>query len=302
MPQKVDVSIIIATYNRASLLRETLESFFSIDTRGIEYELIVVDNNSNDNTASIATEFVSRSKRMEVVKEAVQGLSSARNRGIEAAHGNIIAFIDDDVEFGREWLKEIIKPFRDPSVWCVTGKVRPYGEINTPTWLPSNLNFLLSVNDYGNSRKILSGKEKPIGCNMAFRKEVFESVGTFDPNLGRIGNKLTGGEEVLIYIKMRGLGRKAIYSPEAIVLHKIENKLSKEYVLDYAYWLGVSESYIEKNNQKLRFALKYIRSALYLSIGYPTSLVIGQFVKVSDSNIMYDRYLCQYCLGYLKSL
>jgi GT2 family glycosyltransferase len=239
---------------------------------------------------------------VQVIKELEQGLSSARNRGIEVAQGDIIAFTDDDVEFGRDWLKEIIKPFKDPAVWCVTGKVKPHGNVHSPTWLPSSLNFLLSVSDYGSSEKVLSGKEKPIGCNMAFRKEVFKTVGTFDPYLGRIGKKLRGGEEVLIYMKIRNLGRKAIYSPEAIVFHKIENKLCKEYVLDYAYWLGVSESYIERKNQKLRFSLKYIRSTIYLTIGYPTSSFIGQFVKASDSNIMYDRYLLKYCLGYIRSL
>ena len=294
-----DLSIIIATYNRAELLSKTLESIVNNCGCSSNLEIIVVDNCCTDNTQDIVKYYAQKNNQIKLVYERKQGLSYARNRGIDEAIGEILVFLDDDVEIDKAWLDSIVKPFCNADVWCVGGRVLPFEKNSVPSWLPAKLRFLLSLHDYGSNEKIMSSKEKPMGCNMAFRKKVFEKAGRFDPHLGRRGARLLGGEEVLLYYKIRDLHKKAIYSPNALVYHKVGSKLTKEYVLNYAYWLGVSESYIERTYQKTRFILKMARSLVYL-LFYPGRMCLQMVTKLPESDDVLKRYMLRYSLGYLS--
>jgi len=300
MPQsRLNLSVIIATYNRAGLLRETLRSLMDTDMEGLPCEIIVIDNNSSDVTPDVVNEFARKYENIKAARERKQGLSYARNKGLDIAKGDIIAFLDDDLEINESWPKEIVKPFIDSSVWCVTGKVQPYGNVNVPKWLPSKLSFLLSISDYGRQEKLLSGKEKPIGCNMAFRHDIFSYIGRFDQALGRKGNTLLGSEEVFLYYKILKYNKKVIYNPNAIVLHKINKKLTKDYVLNCAYWSGISESYIEKRLFKPKYLVKLARSALYI-LAYPGVMLTQKFIQQPEAKSFMRSYLVQYSAGYLK--
>lgn len=300
MQKIIEISIIIATYNRANLLKESLESLQNIDAPDLKYEVIVVDNNSKDNTSDVVNEFLKKCRNIKLIKESNQGLSFARNKGIETTRGNILVFIDDDVEIDKGWLRAIIEPFEDQDVWCVGGKVLPQGKSDIPEWLPERLKFLIGLADYGDMEKVLIDKEKPLGCNMAFRKEVFDNLGKFDTNIGRQGKKLLGGEEVDIYYKILKSKKKIVYCPRALVYHKIEDKLRREYVLSSAYWLGVSESYIERKSFKTRFYIKLLRSLLYPIIVHPFMFLFKSLGNMSESDKFWSQYLVRYSLGYLK--
>ena len=295
---RMKASIIIATYNRANLLCETIESIVSnCSAEGIE--VIIVNNNSTDDTQNVADKFCREYNFIKTVFEKKQGLSHARNKGIDLAQGDILIFLDDDIEIHKGWLDALIKPFADPDVWCVGGKVLPYGKNSLPDWLPARLKFMMSLCDFGDVEREMIGNEKPPGCNMAVRRRVFEIVGKFDQFLGRKGKKLMGGEEVLLYYKIRSLNKKIIYSPGAIVYHKIDNKMTKQYFLNYAYWLGVSESYIERNHLKFRYFLKFLRSCAYLFL-YPFNFVINRIRNVSETDEMSYKFMLLYSLGYLR--
>jgi len=99
-----------------------------------------------------------------------------------------------------------------------------------------------------------------MGANFALRASVVRQTGGFDPALGRKGNKLLGGEEVDLFNRIRAVGGRVWYTPDAVVFHKIANKLRKEYIVDYAYWLGVSEAHLEHRMQRVKYSLKLIRS------------------------------------------
>ncbi len=294
-----DLSIIITTYNRAVLLTETLKSLINTDMAGLYCEIIVIDNNSSDATPDVVKEFARRYENIKVACERAQGLSYARNKGLDIAKGDIIAFLDDDLEVNESWPKEIVKPFIDSSVWCVTGKVKPYGNVNVPEWLPPKLSFLLSISDYGSQETVLSDKQKPIGCNMAFKNTVFSYAGRFDPVLGRKGNTLLGSEEVLLYYKILKSNKKVIYNPNAVVFHKIDNKLTKDYVLNNAYWSGFSESYIERKLFKPKYLAKLARSALYM-LAYPGMVLLQKLIQQPEAKSFMRRYLVRYSAGYLK--
>jgi len=99
----MDISVIIATYNRASILRGTLESLAALQPQGITHEIIVVDNNSSDNTRAVVEEFAQRAPIRYLFEER-QGKNHALNRAVEVAQGELFVFTDDDVFVPADWL------------------------------------------------------------------------------------------------------------------------------------------------------------------------------------------------------
>src|SRR5271165_7139360 len=119
------ITVVLCTYNRAHSLSKALESVLaSVLPSGLEWELLVVDNNSKDHTRATANEFCLRYPgRVRYFFEAQQGLSNARNAGIREARGEIIAFMDDDVTVAPNWLHELTSPFQSRECAGVGGRV-----------------------------------------------------------------------------------------------------------------------------------------------------------------------------------
>jgi len=132
-----DVSVVIATYNRASILPAALESILNQDTQGATYEVILVDNNSTDRTGEIAKSFIDSSDgKLRYIFEPNQGVSFARNAAIEKARAPIIAFFDDDVQIAPNWIATIKRTLDShQEVSCIGGKVLPRWESDPPVWL-----------------------------------------------------------------------------------------------------------------------------------------------------------------------
>ena len=132
-----DVSVIIGTYNRCEVLRGALESLMNQDAAGTEYEVIVVDNNSTDDTRSMVENLREKLGRNNLVYcfERRQGVSHARNRGITAARGCLIAFTDDDIRPARNWIASVHESFNKfPNADCIGGKVLPQQATEFPAW------------------------------------------------------------------------------------------------------------------------------------------------------------------------
>lgn len=296
MNPKAKASIIVATYNRATLLGETLESLaHHLETENInaDVEVIVIDNNSSDDTTAVANSFKPRFSDLKVIFESKQGLSPARNAGLAVASGEIIVFLDDDVELESNWLNGLLCEFTDPSISVVGGKVLAFGNRTLPDWLPHEYAYLVSVFD---PSEVVVDLPTVMGGNSAVRRCVFETTGMFNPALGRRGNKLLGGEEVEFYRRISATGGRIVYTPHATILHKIDNKIRKDYVVDYAYWLGMSEAHIDRDViSYVKFALKYLRSALFPLLVYP---ILSRFWDTEVADIKY-KIKIQYAKGYL---
>lgn len=297
MNEKAKVSIIVATYNRASLLGETLVSLahhLATESINADVEVIVVDNNSSDDTTAVANSFKSGFADLKVIFESKQGLSPARNAGLAIAGGDFIVFLDDDVELEANWLNGLLCEFTDPEISVVGGKVLAFGNRTLPDWLPHEYAYLVSVFD---PSEVVVDLPTVMGGNSAVRRRVFETTGMFNPTLGRRGNKLLGGEEVEFYRRISAAGGRIVYTPHATILHKIDNKIREDYVIDYAYWLGVSEANIDKDIIGYsKFLMKCFRSIVFPLFVYPIQKI---FWNSKSSGVKY-RIKMQYAKGYLN--
>jgi len=216
------VSIIIPTFNRKEKLRNCLESIRKLEYPESLLEIIVVDNGSLDDTIRIVrNEF----KEVKLVTESRRGVSFARNTGFRHSKGKIIAFIDDDCQVHRGWLRKIVSDFSCEDLIGVGG---PVVLSLDPTQV--SLKFLavfsaFSHYDLGQRRKHVVYLS---GANMSFRREAFDFT-SFDPNLGPPNAYL---EDFDFCETLHRLGFKLLYDPEAIVYHFPDNpKLSLWYIL-----------------------------------------------------------------------
>jgi len=246
----MNISVVICTYNRCESLKRTLRSLKEMSSlEGISWELILVDNNSKDDTKAIIEEFEKMcGLNIKYVFEEEQGLSHARNRGIREAEGEIIAFTDDDVILDRYWLPNIQRAFKDYEVSCVGGKILPMWEISEPKWLTTELHYILALLDRGDKPFYL---ESPViwGANFAVKSDIFKEFGVFDTNLGRIPERLFAGEETYFVRRLLYEGKKVLYYPQVLVYHCIpRERISKRYFRKWKYDQGVLRALLLKNS------------------------------------------------------
>jgi glycosyltransferase involved in cell wall biosynthesis len=223
------VTLIICTYNRVQSLAETLQSLEGLDVEGLRGEIILVDNNSSDSTRDVIEDFLPRAPlTARYLFEPRQGLSHARNAGVDAATGDVIVFSDDDVLFDPRWLREIASAFAHEDAAAIGGKILPKWPAPPPDWLGPELHGFLALLDHGDSPVVMT-EPALWGANLAFRREVFRTI-RFHGALGRIGDKLYNGEDSDLLLRLMERGERVLYWPRAVVHHNIpEQRLTKAY-------------------------------------------------------------------------
>jgi len=237
------ISVIVCTYNRDRMFEETVRSFLDCRTDGIEYELLLLDNNSTDKTREIGEGFAARFQRIRYINEPLQGHPHTKNRGVRESRGEIVAFVDDDVYFSPGWLEAIASAFeRRPDVACIGGKAVPHFEADRPSWLEDYLLPVYSITQYGDYEREIQPPEYPFGCNMAFRRSVFEQLGGFPTSLGRKPGNLLSNDETYFLLCVAKGGLKTLYSPDAQVSHRIlPDRMTRHWLLRRWYWQGISD-------------------------------------------------------------
>lgn len=157
-----------------------------------------------------------------VPNRACQGLAGARNSGITAAGGDIVVFLDDDAAAEPEWLGRLLEPYADPSVAGVGGRIVPAWQPARPRWWPEEFDWVVGCT-YRGMPEEQAPVRNLIGCNMSFRREVFERVGAFTEGIGRVGTRPVGCEETELCIRLtQGWpGMSIVYEPAAIVHHHV---------------------------------------------------------------------------------
>ena len=238
-------SIVIATYHRAADLRETLRSLAGLQPDG-PWEVIVVDNNSPDDTRAVVLEATaSFPVPLRYFFEREQGRSPALNCGIRAAAGAIIATTDDDVRVPPDWLNRAAEGLQRSGCDYVGGRVLPIWGGARPAWLPDHGGkqwAVIALLDYGPD-PIEFGTRVPLGVNMAFKRSAFERAGLFDPHTGRRAGTLLGQEVREWCIRARKAGLRGAYIPELSLRHIIPaDRLNKRYFRRWFYWRGISRA------------------------------------------------------------
>jgi len=237
------ISVIICTYNRAVPLARALTAFRD-QKDPPPTEIIVVDNNSSDGTAQAVrrrTEDLRPLLPVTYVFEPTQGLSRARNAGIAAARGEILAFLDDDAVPSPGWLAAIAEIFAThPDAAAAGGPIEPEFETPRPAWLSPGLEGYYAILDLGHDAQEFPRNRLPFGANMALRRNDLGDL-RFSEALGRCGTSLASGEEFALLAKLRDQDRKIYYAPGMHVHHFIgKERLRIEWLMARSRAGGIS--------------------------------------------------------------
>lgn len=271
------LSLIIATYNRAQSLLRTLRSVVSQSAAPELWECIVVNNNSTDNTAEVFACFATENQGfdLKMVTETKQGLSNARNAGITASKGEYVAIVDDDETLESSYIESYIEFFDSfPTAMAAGGAVRAEYESHRPRWMSHYTERMIANPiDLDVVVTLFPSSRVPAGGNMAFRREIFDRVGLFNPRLGRNGQSLIGGEENDLFARLRAAGELLYFVPNAAIYHHIPDaKLTDEYFDRLSYNVGRSKALRAQSDEELselmaserrKRVVTYILAALY---------------------------------------
>jgi glycosyltransferase involved in cell wall biosynthesis len=203
----------------------------------LEWDVVVVDNNSSDQTRRVVESFCQRfPKRFEYYFEPRQGKSFALNSGVRKSKANVIAFVDDDVEVDSNWLNNLTRHLTDGPWSGVGGRILPEAGFTPPQWMETGDRYSLAplaVFDRGSVPGEL--EEPPFGTNMAFRREMFLKYRGFRTDLGPLpGSDLRHNEDSEFGSRLLAYGERFWYEPAAIVYHSVpQDRIRKEYFLSW---------------------------------------------------------------------
>lgn len=238
----MDVTVAICTWNRADLLAPTLDRLRRLTIpAGLKWELVVVDNNCTDATPAVLEE-AAKHLPLRAVTEAKQGHSHARNRAVAEAGAPLLVWTDDDVLVHPDWLADLVRAAADhPDAAFFGGPIRPWYPVPPPAWVAANLAKLghcWALVDYGPAVRRLTNDEYPCGANLAFRTEVLRRH-PFDPEYGRVKDRLTSGDETQVIDAVRAEGGHGVWVGTAAVDHYLPpERMTPAYVKRLVYWAG----------------------------------------------------------------
>lgn len=307
MENPCKLSILVCTYNRVQLLMRCLNALAKQSIPSDQYEIIVVDNNSSDSTEEDVAQFIATHPTLSVryAKESNQGLSHARNHGLQLANGQYIAYLDDDAIAVATWAEKIVNDFNTPTPTplAVGGPAEPFFDSPPPPWFPLELERRY----WGDTAGFLPAHRARYGfggLNMAFPRSILERYGGFSTELGVIGNRTRMGEETDLFFKIwrdNPERRDTLfwYDPDASVAHFTPKRNTRPtYRFERALRSGESNAFIEELSPasgRFWLMLVYLLKSLLF---YPMHLL-------TDPGSLKRRWLLRtvnlyYAIGYLR--
>jgi len=275
------ISTIVCTTSR-NTLRKCLES---LSTQTYDnYEVIVVGINQQPKNLISELDF-------KFILSPIANSSFQRNLGIKEAEGEIVAFIDDDAIANKNWLNVLTKHYNDEDIGCVGGRIVPKFLIEIPAFLkklPEGM-FKGFIGETLLSYDEATVIDKPLlwGCNLSFRKNIFDDVGMFDESLGRTCDKLISEDETELQRRILKKGLKLIYEPKAIVTHIIDKeRLTKKWFIERSFWQGYSEILRIRNQENFEklWKEKDFQTELFKYISFIKSMEI-LFEMIGTDNL-----------------
>lgn len=291
------IAAIICTHNRDRYLGDAIDSLLDQDYQ--DYEVLVVDNGSTDNTREVVQSRLPH-PRLNYVYEPILGLSVARNTGARETTAPILAYLDDDAIASPQWLRILVEAYNHNEKLAIAGgKVTLIwpNNITPPSWISEDLAGGLGAYDLGESMVLITdARLTPRGLNYSMRRAFLEQIGGFDANLGRVGKKLLSNEELYTTELALAQGWQVAYLPDALAAHNVApERLKREWFLRRSWWQGVSECYREETagrtgvGQLGRGGERLLRG-LYKSVKY-----------IANPALSFDNLVYAYGqIGYLK--
>jgi glycosyltransferase involved in cell wall biosynthesis len=299
------LDLIIATYNRAALLQACLESVVAASRPdGLSITVIVVDNNSKDNTRQIAESFHSQpGLTFRYIFVGRPGKSAALNEAIAQTSGEIIGLIDDDEQLDTAWFQVVYREFSgDAKLDYIGGPYRPNWESSPPSWLPQSfLGAIGIVNRNERATFSPSFEGMLMGGNAAIRRTVLEKALPYPEHLGKIGKRIRSGEDEVIYHRLLEQGAYGLVIPDMVILHWIPaERLTRKYFRKWAFGRGISiGSQLRERGFKGPSLLGIprptigisLRSIARLFLGRtPTERFTAQLLILDCAGTLYGRY------------
>ncbi|PDV97627.1 glycosyltransferase [Candidatus Chloroploca asiatica] len=263
------VTVAVCTRDRPEAVLRCVQALLALDYPGA-LELIVVDNAPSDDRVQRALE--PYAPHVRYVREPRPGLDWARNRALREARGDILAYTDDDVVVDRLWVRGLAQVFaQHPAVMAVTGLVEPY-ELETEAQLAFEhyggfgqgyeQRWYAINRPAGQPATIYAATGKfGTGANMAYRREIFASLGGFDPALD-VGTLANGGGDLDMFFRVIKAGHSLVYEPRALVWHchrreagQFHQQIANNGVGFYAYLVRLFLHYADERRHLLRFAV-----------------------------------------------
>jgi glycosyltransferase involved in cell wall biosynthesis len=230
----VDVTLLVCTFNRRADLQEMLETALAQETDGsFTYEVLVVDNNSNDGTRSVVEDLIRNGHtNLRYLFEPRQGKGFALNTGLAAARGHIYTVADDDFILPGAWVRRIVEAFRQhPDASFVSGKVLPLWPAEVPAWAAGTEHWsALALADYGDQPFCADENRQVCLLACSFRRRDVDAVGGYRTALGVARDLIGGVEDLEILQRLWKSGRKGVYLPDISFQHKVPaSRLTMEY-------------------------------------------------------------------------
>jgi len=248
----MQITVIVCSYNRCQILAKALESAArSVLPESVTWEVLVVDNNSSDQTRAVTEDFCHRYPgRFRYLFEPNPGKSHALNSGVRASRGEILAFMDDDVTVEPTWLRNLTGALSDGRWAGAGGRTLLAEAYSPPRWLALNGAYslggvLAAAFDLG--PESLELDVAPYGANVAFRRTMFEKYGGFRTDLGPSPDREIPrpNEDTEFGRRLMKAGEHLRYEPSAIVYHPVpKERVQKEYFL--AWWFDFGRAGIRE--------------------------------------------------------
>lgn len=237
----MNVSVVICAYTleRWELLCKAVDS--CIDQTLVPHEVVVVIDHNDELLARASKEFAAARV---MANRSTKGLSGARNTGVMATTGDVIAFLDDDARAEPDWLAQLCAPLKDDDVAGVGGWIVPQWLTVQAKWFPHTYYWILGCS-YAGLPETGATLRNPIGANMVLRREVFNAVGGFTSGIGRIGKVPLGCEETELCIRYTSArpDERFVLAHDAVVHHAVPaSRLSWRYFWSRCWAEGLSKA------------------------------------------------------------
>jgi len=301
------VSILIPTYNRATILAQTLDSLAHLDVPPeTDVEVVVVANACTDHTEKMLAELLPRLPFPgSWIPELRANQNVARNAAVRHSRYELLALLDDDVWVDRAWLNGLVEAYRNPAVDIVAGRIELWWkDVERPSWFTPMMDRLLTCKDYGELPKRLFNPYHAAGANFSFRRKVFDTVGPFLEGLDRTGANvgLSAGESEFL-TRALAAGFQMYYCPDVSVRHWVApQRTTQAYLCRVAFANAASRTLIKPRFNVYHFlrtalgnagvyVFHALRGAWYRLRGIHSEHVVSQVRMAGSRGAWYGLWL-----------